>query len=170
MVFVNLGLKECDLRENSVNKINSYTHKNTTENRNSQVIYLRNHFSCACSRGHRSIDSNLTSGTIKGGRSTALRKFFYVTIPLLSPTLLFTLIMGLIWSFQVFTQAYVMTDGGPNNAILTYILYLYIYRSAFLQFKMGYASSLAWVFFLILVILVYLVFKSSSKWVYYYSK
>jgi len=94
-----------------------------------------------------------------------MRQFFGVTLPLLSPTILFTLVMGLVWSFQVFTQAYVMTGGGPNNATLTYALY--IYRCAFEQFKMGYASALAWIFFLIILTLIYFVFKSSSKWVYY---
>lgn len=119
------------------------------------VIYLA---------GLQGIPGQLYEAAELDGAST-LRKFFNITIPLLSPTILFTLVMGLIWSFQVFTQAYVMTQGGPNNATLTYALY--IYRSAFQQFKMGYASALAWIFFLIILTLVYFVLKSSSKWVYY---
>jgi multiple sugar transport system permease protein len=92
------------------------------------------------------------------------QKFRHVTIPLLTPTIFFSLIMGIIGSFQVFTQGLVMTDGGPNNATLFYVLYLY--QNAFNYLKMGYASALAWVLFII-ILAITLVQIRMSKWVYY---
>jgi multiple sugar transport system permease protein len=77
----------------------------------------------------------------------------------------FMLVMGIIGSFQVFTQAYIMTSGGPGNATLFYALNLY--RKGFLEYSMGYASALAWVLFLIIMGLTLLVFKSSRFWVHY---
>ena len=100
---------------------------------------------------------------IDGGNSR--HKFLYVTLPLLTPTIFFNLVMSLIGQFQAFTQAYVMTDGGPNNATLFYSLYLY--REAFEYSRMGAASALAWVLFLIIGILSLFVFRSSSGWVHY---
>ena len=93
------------------------------------------------------------------------RKFIHVTLPMLSPTLFFQLIMGLIGSFQVFTQAFVMTGGGPNESTLFYVLYLY--RNAFQFWKMGYASALAWVLFAIIMFLTWLNFVISKYWVFY---
>ncbi|MBI2940414.1 MAG: sugar ABC transporter permease [Chloroflexi bacterium] len=94
-----------------------------------------------------------------------LRKFLYITIPMLSPVILFNLVWGVIGSFQVFTQVYVMTQGGPNRATLFYVLYLY--RNAFEYFEMGYASALAWGLFLIVIALTILQFKLSDRWVHY---
>jgi multiple sugar transport system permease protein len=96
------------------------------------------------------------------------RRFLSITLPMISPVLFFNLIMGIIGSFQVFTQSFVMTEGGPNNGSL--FLVLYLYRNAFQYFKMGYASSLAWVLFLIIMVFTLLVFRSSSVWVYYESE
>jgi len=93
------------------------------------------------------------------------RKFLHITIPMITPVLLLNLIMGIISSFQVFTQAYIMTQGGPNYATLFFVLYLY--QQAFRWFNMGYASALAWVLFLIILICTYLVLHTSSRWVYY---
>ncbi len=93
------------------------------------------------------------------------RKFLRITLPMISPVLLFNLVMGIIGSFQVFTQVYVMTSGGPHFASLFYILYLY--RQAFEYFNMGYASALAWVLFFIILGLTMLVFRSSPLWVHY---
>jgi len=95
----------------------------------------------------------------------SVRCFWHVTIPMLTPTIFFNLIMNVIGSFQVFTSAYVMTNGGPNNATLTFVLYLY--RKAFQQFRFGYASALAWVLFFIVLGLSLAVIKSSAWWVYY---
>ena len=94
-----------------------------------------------------------------------LRRFWHITVPLLTPTVFFNLIMGLIGSFQVFTQALVMTGGGPGNATLFYVLYLY--QNAFQFFKMGYASALGWVLFVIILILILVLFQTSGRWVYY---
>ncbi len=72
-------------------------------------------------------------------------QFWKITLPMISPTMFFNLVIGIIGSFQVFTTAYIATAGGPQNATLFYVLYLY--RNAFDYFKMGYASALAWVLF-----------------------
>jgi len=95
------------------------------------------------------------------------RKFFSITLPMISPSILFVLIMGVIGTFQTFTQAYIMTGGGPANATLFYILYLY--KNAFNWFEMGYASALAWVLFAIILALTLIVLRSSNRWVYYES-
>ncbi len=92
------------------------------------------------------------------------QRFRHVTLPLLTPTIFFTLIMGIIGSFQVFTQGFVMTQGGPNNATLFYVLYLY--QNAFQFLKMGYASALAWVLFLIILAFTAVQMKMSG-WVHY---
>ncbi|MBI4557380.1 MAG: sugar ABC transporter permease [Candidatus Hydrogenedentes bacterium] len=94
-----------------------------------------------------------------------VRQFFTITLPMLTPTIFFNLVMSIIGSFQVFTQAFLMTNGGPNNATLFYVLYLY--RKAFQHFEMGYASALAWVLFAIIMALTLMVLKSSKLWVYY---
>lgn len=93
------------------------------------------------------------------------QEFWKITIPLLTPTIFYQLIIGIIGTWQTFTQAYVMTQGGPNYASLLYVLYVYL--NAFVWFKMGYACALAWVLFMIILICTILVFKSSSYWVYY---
>jgi multiple sugar transport system permease protein len=93
------------------------------------------------------------------------KKFLYITIPMVTPVLLLNLIMGVIVSFQSFTQAYIMTQGGPNYATLFYVLYLY--EQAFRWFNMGYAAALSWVLFLLILVCTYLIFRTSSHWVYY---
>jgi len=92
-------------------------------------------------------------------------KIVNITVPLITPTIFFNLIMGIIGSFQVFTSAYVMTNGGPVNSTLFYVLYLY--QNAFRFFEMGYASAMAWVLFLIITGFTLLQFKLASRWVYY---
>lgn len=96
-----------------------------------------------------------------------LRQFWNVTLPMLTPTIFFNLVMSIIGSFQVFNQAFLMTNGvgGPNNATLFYVLYLY--RKAFQHFEMGYASAMAWILFGIIMFFTLLVLKSSKLWVYY---
>ena len=94
-----------------------------------------------------------------------LSKFWNITIPMTSHVIFFNLIMGLIGSFQVFTQAYIMSGGGPNYASLFYVHYLY--QNAFQFFKMGYASALAWILFIIILIFTLLQFKFFGKKVYY---
>jgi multiple sugar transport system permease protein len=94
-----------------------------------------------------------------------LSQLWYVTIPLMSPIIFFNLIMGIIGSFQVFSAGYLITNGGPQNATLFYVLYNY--KTAFQYLDMGYASVLAWVLFLIILILTMVVFKYVGKMVYY---
>ena len=93
------------------------------------------------------------------------QRFWSITLPLITPAILFVAIIGIISSFQTFTQAYIMTGGGPANATLFFLLYLY--KNAFNWFEMGYASALAWVLFLIIIVCTVLLLRSSSRWVYY---
>jgi multiple sugar transport system permease protein len=97
--------------------------------------------------------------------ATIWAKFRHITIPQMSPIIFFNLIMGIIGSFQIFTSGFLMTNGGPNNATLFYVLYLY--RNAFQWLNMGYAAALAWVLFIIILLLTLLVFRSLGDKVYY---
>jgi len=92
-------------------------------------------------------------------------QFRNVTLPMLSPVMLFNLVMGIIGSFQVFTSAFLMTAGGPANSTLFTVLYLY--RLAFEQFNMGYASALAWLLFLVILVFTLIQLRTSESWVYY---
>ncbi len=92
-------------------------------------------------------------------------RFRNITVPLLSHVTFFNLILGIIGALQVFTEGFVLTGGGPNNSTL--LLSIYLYRNAFEFLKMGYASALAWVMFLIVLVLTLVVFKSAPMWVYY---
>ena len=103
------------------------------------------------------------AATVDG--ASAWHRFWHVTVPMLSPTIFFNVIMGLIGSFQFFSQAFIMTSGGPNNATLSMVLYLY--NKAFRQTQFGYASAIAWVLFAIIVCFTLFVIRSSSFWVYY---
>lgn len=95
----------------------------------------------------------------------AWKKFKTVTLPMLSPVIFFNFVMGVIGTFQVFTQGYLLTDGKPNYSTLFYVLY--IYRNAFEFLNMGYASAMAWVLFVIIMAATALILRSSSLWVYY---
>lgn len=95
-------------------------------------------------------------------------RFRHITVPLLSPVILFNVVLGLIGAFQVFEGPLVLTNGGPNKATLTYMLNLY--RQAFQMGSLGYASALAWILFLIIMVLTALVLRSSSMWVFYESE
>jgi multiple sugar transport system permease protein len=97
-----------------------------------------------------------------------IRQFRHITLPAISPVILFNIITGLIGSFQYFTQAYVMTNGGPADATLFYSLQ--IYRQAFQFFKMGYASAMAWILFVVVMAATLAVFRTSARWVYYGGK
>ena len=91
--------------------------------------------------------------------------FRHVTLPMLSPVILFMTTMGIIGSFQIFTQAYVMTGRGVDNSTLFYVLYLF--DQAFRYFRMGYGSAMAWVLFAIVLVVTILQFKLARRWVYY---
>jgi len=97
-----------------------------------------------------------------------LARFWHVTVPMMSPVIFFNIVMSVIESFQIFTPAFVMTNGGPANASLFFVLYLY--NNAFKWFKMGYASALAWLLFFIILGLTLVIIRSSSAWVYYEGK
>lgn len=94
-----------------------------------------------------------------------LATFRNVTLPLITPMIFFNMVLGVIGAFQTFTQAYVMTGGGPNDSTLLYALYLY--NLAFGRFQMGKASALAWILFVILLSLTALQFRQSKRWVHY---
>jgi multiple sugar transport system permease protein len=99
-------------------------------------------------------------------------RFRHVSWPLISPVTLFQLIVGVIAALQIFAQPYLLaqqrlnaTSGGPDNSLLTYSMYLF--QNAFVYLKMGYASALAWVLFLITLALTAIVLRSSRRWVHY---
>jgi multiple sugar transport system permease protein len=121
----------------------------------SMVIYLA---------GLQGIPTHLYEAAALDGAGP-VRKFWHVTVPMMSPIIFFNLIVGIIGSFQAFVQMYVMTNGGPANATLVYLLYLY--RTAFEDFDMGYASALAWVLFLILLAITLAQLVLARRWVYY---
>lgn len=99
--------------------------------------------------------------------ATKVRQFFAITIPLLSPVILFNLVMQIIYAFQAFTQAYIIGggSGGVLNSTLFYTLHLYI--QGWTYHEMGYASAMAWVLLLIIGLFTAIVFRSSSWWVSY---
>ncbi len=92
------------------------------------------------------------------------QRLCYVTLPMMSSVVFFTIVININASFQTFTQAYVMTNGGPANATLFYMLYLY--NNAFRFYKMGYASAMALVLFVVMVLITLLQFRLSRRWVY----
>lgn len=95
------------------------------------------------------------------------QKFWKITLPCLSPTIFFNLINQMITGFMAFTQAFIITRGGPNDATMFYVLYLY--DKSFTNFQMGYGAAMAWVLIIIVGLLTALIFKSQHKWVHYES-
>jgi multiple sugar transport system permease protein len=92
-------------------------------------------------------------------------KLWHVTLPQMTPSIFFTLIIGIIDSLQVFSAAFVMTEGGPADSTLFYLLYLYY--QAFRYFRMGYASAMAWMLFLLILVLTIVQLRLARRWVYY---
>jgi multiple sugar transport system permease protein len=92
-------------------------------------------------------------------------RFWNVTVPMISPTILFNLVMGIIGSFQVFTGSFIMTRGGPQNATL--FMVLYVYEQGFQLYRMGYAATIAWLLFGIIMIFTFVQFRLANRWVYY---
>jgi len=103
------------------------------------------------------------AATVDG--ANALHKLWYITIPMVSPVILFNLIISLIGGFQYFTLPWIMTQGGPNKATEFYSLFLY--RNAFIYLNMGKASALAWILFVVIVIFTIVLFRTSGRWVHY---
>lgn len=93
------------------------------------------------------------------------KRFFYITLPMITPIVFFNLIMQSINALQNFTSAFVITGGGPLKS--TYLIGMKLYTEGFSNFKMGYASAISWVLFAIILVFTLLVFKSSDAWVYY---
>ncbi len=101
------------------------------------------------------------------------RKFLHITIPMLTPYIFFNLIMGVIGTLQIFAQAMILGSAGtqptgPLDSLLFYVFYLF--NTAFVDFKMGYASAMAWILFIIILILTVIQLKMAPKWVYYEGK
>lgn len=96
------------------------------------------------------------------------RMFYKITIPMLTPVIFFNFVLQIINGFKVFTEGYIITDGGPMNSTLFYVLNLY--RRAFNYFDMGYSCALAWVLVLIMGVLTAIIFKTQDRWVYYEKK
>lgn len=94
-----------------------------------------------------------------------IRMFFNITIPQITPIIFFNMIMQIIQALQNFTSAFVITEGGPLKS--TYVLGMKLYKEGFSYFKMGYASAISWIIFIIIMVVTVLLFKSSSAWVFY---
>lgn len=103
--------------------------------------------------------------------ANGVRKFIHVTLPMLTPAIFFNLIMGTISTFSYFTQSYVASSGsagGPLNSMMMYAMYLF--EQAFSYFNMGYASALAWILFVMVLLITILLFLTSWRWVFYASE
>lgn len=122
---------------------------------NTVVIYLA---------GLQGVSRQLYEAAEIDGAGT-LSRFMNITVPMMTPIIFYNFVMAIINSMQIFTQAYIMTDGGPANATLFYSLM--VYRTAFKQSRMGYSAAMSWVFFVIIAVLTLIVFKSQKKWVVY---
>lgn len=121
----------------------------------SAIIYLA---------GLQNIPAHLYEAARVDG-ATSTQQFRFITLPMLTPTIFFQLVVGLIGVFQTFTSSFVATGGGPLKSTFFYMLY--IYTRAWQSLRMGYASALAWVLVLIILVITILVFRSSPYWVHY---
>jgi len=121
----------------------------------SMVIYLA---------GLKDIPTYLYEAAVIDGASS-WQRFRQVTLPLLTPVILFNLVMSVIGAFQVFTEAYVMTKGGPDDSTMFYALYLF--KRAWNFLDLGYASAMAWILFLIVVSIMLIIIKGQNRWVHY---
>jgi len=95
-------------------------------------------------------------------------KFFKITLPMLSPVIFFNLVVQLINGFMMFTEAFIVTGGGPFNKTLVYVLY--VFRRCFTYYEMGYGCALSWILLIMVGIVTLIIFKSSKYWVYYESR
>jgi len=114
--------------------------------------------------GLKDIPISLYEAAMVDGANT-WRRLRHITLPMLTPVIFFNLVMGLIGAFQYFTQAFIMTGGGPLDSTLFYSLHLFF--QAFQYLKMGYASAMAWFLFVIVVCITAVVFKTQGRWVHY---
>lgn len=114
--------------------------------------------------GLKAIPKTLYEAAVLDGAGP-LRRFWSVTLPLMTPVILYSLILGISLGLQVFAQAYIITNGGPANATNFYVYYLY--NQAFRYSQMGAASAMAWVLFIVTLLLALLIFRTSRRWVNY---
>jgi multiple sugar transport system permease protein len=114
--------------------------------------------------GLKSIPKTLYEAAVLDGASS-LRQFWHITLPLMTPVILYAVILGLSSGLQIFTPAYIITQGGPANATTFYVYYLY--NKAFRYSQMGAASAMAWILFIITFVLALIIFRWSRRWVYY---
>jgi multiple sugar transport system permease protein len=110
------------------------------------------------------VPASLTEAAAIDGAGIVAR-FFRIVLPLITPSIFFAVVLTLISSFQVFTQAYVLTGGGPGNATTTMVVYLY--EQGFQFYKMGLASAVAWVLFIIILVITIFQFIGQKRWVHY---
>ena len=120
---------------------------------------------CWCSRRPSTpFPTSLTEAAAIDGAGSIAR-FFRIILPLITPSIFFAVVLTLISSFQVFTQAYVLTGGGPGNATTTMVVYLY--EQGFQFYKLGLASAVAWVLFVIILVITVFQFIGQKRWVHY---
>ncbi len=117
--------------------------------------------------GLKQIPNSLYEAAVIDG-SNWWQKFTKITLPMLSPVIFFNFVMQTISGFMMFTQAYIITEGGPFDRTLVYALYLF--RKAFSYYEMGYASALAWILLIVVAAITLIIFKTAPRWVYYESK
>jgi len=117
--------------------------------------------------GLKDIPVSLYEAAIVDG-ANSWQKFWRITLPCLTPIIFFNLVNQLISGFMAFTQAFIITRGGPNDATMLYVVYLY--EKSFTTFQMGYGSAMAWVLIVIVAILTAILFATQGKWVYYENK
>jgi multiple sugar transport system permease protein len=121
----------------------------------SMIIYLA---------GLKDIPETLYEAAAIDGAS-AWQRTWHITLPMLTPVIFFNLVMGVIGAFQYFTQAFIMTEGGPDDS--THFYALYLFNRAWRYLDMGYASAMAWILFLIVMVLTVAIFKTHRRWVHY---
>lgn len=155
MALAGLGLAPVDWFGDPTNALFTITLLRCWQFGSAMVIFLA---------ALQSIDKSLYEAAAIDGAGKATT-FIFITLPLLTPVIFFNLVMQMVQAFQEFNGPYIITQGGPLKS--TYLLPLYIYEEAFKKFNMGYASAIAWVLFVIIMILTLAAFWSSRKWVYY---
>lgn len=155
LVLTSVGLEPVNWFGDPVNALFTITLLRTWQFGSAMVIFLA---------ALQAVDKSLyEAAAIEGAGKWA--SFWHITLPLITPVIFFNLIMQMVQAFQEFNGPYVITGGGPLKS--TYLLPLYIYDEAFKNFNMGYASAIAWVLFIIIMVLTVVAFWSSKKWVYY---
>nr|CAD6616933.1 sugar ABC transporter permease [Rhizobium sp. Khangiran2] len=155
MALAGLGLAPVDWFGDPTNALFTITLLRCWQFGSAMVIFLA---------ALQSIDKSLYEAAAIDGAGK-VTTFIFITLPLLTPVIFFNLVMQMVQAFQEFNGPYIITQGGPLKS--TYLLPLYIYEEAFKKFNMGYASAIAWVLFVIIMVLTLVAFWSSRKWVYY---